>query len=127
MANSSIDLYVTDGMQISVSIPSVGKIIKLNVKKSHNVADIKEAIEQKGGIPQNQQTLMYAGQQLGEHQSLSQFGLSNGDTLHVLVCPADKSRLKLMIETLEGVPAFTQILVQTQSGGEAALKDTETP
>ncbi|CAN6287989.1 unnamed protein product [Urochloa humidicola] len=35
--NSFVDLYVTDGMQISVKIPSVGKTIKLNVKKSHSV------------------------------------------------------------------------------------------
>jgi len=76
--------------------------------------------------------------------------LSNGHTLHVLVCPTDKLRIsvdvdgertinldvkswytvadvKLMIDTLEGLPASTQILMHTQPGGaKAALKDTET-
>ena len=140
MANSCVDLYVTDGMQISVSIPSVGKTIKLNLKKSQSVADVKAVIEQKGGIPLDEQILMYGCQKLEDNKLLSQCGLSNGHTLHVLVCPTDKLRIsvdvdgertinvdvkswytvadvKLMIETLEGLPASTQILMRTQPGG----------
>ncbi|KAK3153918.1 hypothetical protein QOZ80_2BG0183260 [Eleusine coracana subsp. coracana] len=56
LANTSVDLYVTDGMQISVSIPSVGKIIK---------------IMEKEGIPLDEQMLMHAGQQLEDHHLLS--------------------------------------------------------
>uniref|UniRef100_A0A0A9B8D8 Ubiquitin-like domain-containing protein n=1 Tax=Arundo donax TaxID=35708 RepID=A0A0A9B8D8_ARUDO len=149
MTNSSVDLYVTDGMQISVKIPSVGKTIKLNVKNSQSVADIKAEIEQKGGIPANEQILMSAGRQLDDNCMLSQCGLSNGQTLHAVVRPSDKLRVfvnvgggrtinldakcwytvadvKLMIEILEGLPASTQILMRTQSGGDVALKDTET-
>jgi ubiquitin C len=136
MANSSVDLYVTDGIQISVKIPSVGKTIKLDVKKSQSVADI----EQKGGIPRNEQILMHAGRQLED----TQFGLGNGQTLHVLICPTEKLHIsvnvegertlnldvkswytiadvKLMIETMLGLPAF----MQTQSGGDAELEDTQ--
>ncbi|KAG0549207.1 hypothetical protein BDA96_01G235400 [Sorghum bicolor] len=150
MANSCVDLYVTDGMQISVSIPSVGKTIKLNLKKSQSVADVKAVIEQKGGIPLDEQILMYGCQKLEDNKLLSQCGLSNGHTLHVLVCPTDKLRIsvdvdgertinvdvkswytvadvKLMIETLEGLPASTQILMRTQPGGaNTVLKDIET-
>ncbi|CAL4917143.1 unnamed protein product [Urochloa decumbens] len=149
MTNSSVDLYVTDGIQMSVSIPSVGKIIKLNLKKSQSVADVKAEIEQKGGIPLDEQILMYGGQQLEDHKMLSQCGLSNGHALHVLVCPTDKLRIsvnvdgertvnldvkswytvadvKLMIETSEGLPACSQILMRTQYGSAETLKDTET-
>ncbi|CAD6212875.1 unnamed protein product [Miscanthus lutarioriparius] len=150
MANSCVDLYVTDGMQISVSIPSVGKTIKLNLTKSQSVADVKAVIEQKGGIPLDEQILMYGCQKLEDNKLLSQCGLSNGHTLHVLVCPTDKLRIsvdvdgertinldvkswytvadvKLMIDTLEGLPASTQILVHTQPGGaNTVLKDIET-
>lgn len=147
--NSSVDLYVTDGIQISVSIPSVGKIIKLNLKKSQNVADVKAEIENKGGIPLDEQILMCGCQQLEDNKVLSQCGLSNGDTLHVLVRPTGKLRIyvsvdvertvnldvknwytvadvKLMIETLEGVPACSQILMRTQPGGAETLEDSET-
>ncbi|RLN18957.1 polyubiquitin-like [Panicum miliaceum] len=140
MANSYVDLYVTDGIQISVKIPSVGKTIKLDVKKSQSVADIKADIEQKGGIPRNEQILMHAGRQLED----TQFGLGNGQTLHVLICPTEKLHIsvnvegertlnldvkswytiadvKLMIETMLGLPAF----MQTQSGGGAELEDTQ--
>jgi ubiquitin C len=149
LANSSVDLYITDGMQISVNIPSVGKIIKLNVKKSNSVADVKAVIEEKGSIPLDEQMLMHAGRQLEDQQILSQCGLSNGQTLHVLVCPNNKLRIsvnvngertvdldvrcwytvadvKLMIENLEGLPAGKQILGRTQLGGVVALEDTET-
>lgn len=148
LANTSVDLYVTDGMQISVSIPSIGKIIKLNVKKSQSVADVKAEIKEKGGIPL-EQMLMHAGRQLEDHQMLSQCGLSNGQTIHVLVCPNAKLRIsvdvygertrdldvrswytvadvKLMIENLEGLPAGKNILGRTQLGSVVALEDTET-
>ena len=74
MDNSFVDLYVTDGIQISVKIPSVGKTIKLNVKKSHSVADIKADIEQKGGIPRNEQILMHTGRQLEDNMMSVWFG-----------------------------------------------------
>lgn len=150
MANSFVDLYVTDGIQISVKIPSVGKTIKLNVKKSQSVADIKAEIEQKGGIPRNEQILMHTGRQLEDNMRLAQCGFGNGQTLHLLVCPTDMMRVfvvvgggrtinlevkcwytvadvKLMIETFEGLPACTQILASAESGGDVvALKDSET-
>ena len=150
MANSCVDLYVTDGMLISVSIPSVGKTIKLNLTKSQSVADVKAVIEQKGGIPLDEQILMYGCQKLEDNKLLSQCGLSNGHTLHVLVYPTDRLRIsvdvdgertvnldvkiwytvadvKLMIDTLEGLPASTQILMHTQPGGaDTVLKDIET-
>lgn len=89
MTDSFVDLYVTDGIQISVKIPPVGKTIKLNVKKSQSVTDIKADIEQKGGIPRNEQILMHAGRQLEDKMMLAQCGLGNGQTFHLLVCPTD--------------------------------------
>ncbi|RLN40165.1 hypothetical protein C2845_PM01G39940 [Panicum miliaceum] len=89
--------------QISVKIPSVGKTIKLNVKKSQSVADIKADIEQKGGIPRNEQIQMHTGRQLEDNMKLEHCGLGNGEALHLLV------------------------LAITESGGDVvALKDTET-
>ncbi|KAL6883257.1 hypothetical protein ACP4OV_010671 [Aristida adscensionis] len=150
IANSSVDLYAADGMQISAKIPSVGKTIKLNnLKKSQSVADIKAAIEKKRGIPLNEQILMCSGQLLEENHMLSQCGISNGQQLHVLVRPTDNLRVsvyvggdrtinldvrcwytvadvKFMIETLEGLSAWTQILRCTQSAGVVAPKDSET-
>lgn len=149
MTNSSVDLFVTDGMQISVKIPSVGKTINLNVRKSNKVADVKAEIEQKVGILMNNQILMYAGRQLEDNQLLSQCDLRNEQPLHVLVSPVDKLRIfvnvrgertvsvnvkcwytvadvKLMIETSEGLPASTHVLMRTQSGVEVVLAEGQT-
>ncbi|XP_037450911.1 polyubiquitin-like [Triticum dicoccoides] len=149
MANSSVDLFVTDGMQITVKIPSVGKTINLNVRKSNKVADVKAEIEQKVGILMNNQILMYAGRQLEDNQLLSQCDLRNEQPLHVLVSPVDKLRIfvnvrgertvsvnvkcwytvadvKLMIEISEGLPASTHVLMRTQSGVEVVLAEGQT-
>uniref|UniRef100_A0A0E0M8Q0 Ubiquitin-like domain-containing protein n=1 Tax=Oryza punctata TaxID=4537 RepID=A0A0E0M8Q0_ORYPU len=148
MTNSSVDLYVTDGIQISVNIRPVGKTIKLNVRKSSTVADVKAEIAQKEGILMDDQILMYAGQQLEDNHLLSQCDLRNDQTFHVLVCPNDKlhvfinvrgektigleakrwytvADVKLMIETLEGLPACSQILTRMQSGVCVALADSQ--
>ncbi|XP_006662438.1 polyubiquitin 12-like [Oryza brachyantha] len=148
MTNSSVDLYVTDGIQISVKIPSVGKTIKLNVRKLSAVADVKAEIEQKEGILINEQILMYAGRQLEDNHILSQCDLRNGQSFHVLVCPSDNLRVfinvggdktlsletkcwytvadvKLMIENLEGLPTCSQILSRVQSGVRIVLDDSE--
>ncbi|KAK1601848.1 hypothetical protein QYE76_017527 [Lolium multiflorum] len=147
--NSSVDLHVTDGMQISVKIPSVGKTIKLNVKKSNRVADLKAEIEQNEGILRDNQILMYAGRQLEDNQTLSRCDLRNDQPLHVLVSPTDKLRvfvnvrderavsldvkswytvadIKLIVETKEGLPACTHILTRTQSGVDVVLADSQT-
>lgn len=147
--NTSVDLHVTDGMQISVRIPSVGKTIKLSVKKSNRVADVKAEIERKEGILMNNQILMYAGRQLQDNQKLSECDLRDDQPLHVLVSPTDKLRVfvnirgervvsldvkswytvadvKLMIETREGLTACTQILTRTQSGVDVVLADSQT-
>lgn len=147
--NTSVDLHVTDGMQISVRIPSVGKTIKLSVKKSNRVADVKAEIERKEGILMNNQILMYAGRQLQDNQKLTECDLRDDQPLHVLVSPTDKLRVfvnirgervvsldvkswytvadvKLMIETREGLPACTQVLTRTQSGVDVVLADSQT-
>uniref|UniRef100_A0A0A9FZE6 Ubiquitin-like domain-containing protein n=1 Tax=Arundo donax TaxID=35708 RepID=A0A0A9FZE6_ARUDO len=150
VTDSSVDLCEASGMQISVKIPSISKSIKLNVKKSSSVADVKVYIERHEGILLDDQILMYAGQQLDDRQMLTECGLRNDQALHVLVCPADKlcifiniretrtirldakswytvADVKLMIETMFGYPSCTQILKRTESvDDDVELADTRT-
>lgn len=153
MPNSSVELYVTDRMQISVDIPSDvpsdGKTIRLNMKKSNKVVDVKAEIEQKEGIPINRQMLIYEGRHLENNHMLSQCGLTNDpallllvrptDNLHVFVNVGDKrfvsltvkcwhtvAIVKSMIDSLEGLPAWNQILMQPRSGVDVVLKDSKT-
>ncbi|KAB8112318.1 hypothetical protein EE612_050511, partial [Oryza sativa] len=149
MKNSSRDDYVIDGMRIYVKIPSIAKTLKLIVKNSNSVADVKVEIERKEGILQDNQMLMYAGRQLDDRQILSHFGLSDDQILHVLICPFEKLRIfvnisnrrtvrldveswytvadvKVMIEALLGFPACTQLLMWTNPSVDIELMDTET-
>ena len=54
--------------------------------------------------------------------------VSGGRTINLDVkCWYTVADVKLMIETFEGLPACTQVLASTESGGDVvALKDTET-
>uniref|UniRef100_A0A0D3HC09 Ubiquitin-like domain-containing protein n=1 Tax=Oryza barthii TaxID=65489 RepID=A0A0D3HC09_9ORYZ len=149
MKNSSCDDYAINGMRIYVKIPSIAKTIKLIVKNSNSVADVKVEIERKEGILLDNQMLMYAGRQLDDRQILSHFGLSDDQILHVLICLFEKLRIfvnisnrrtvrldveswytvadvKLMIEALLGFPACTQLLMWTNPSVDIELMDTET-
>ncbi|KAI5016475.1 hypothetical protein ZWY2020_006326 [Hordeum vulgare] len=145
----ALDVSCTDTVDhIKSKIPRL-KTINLNVKKSNRVADVKAEIEQRVGILMNNQILMYAGRQLEDNQLLSQCNLRNEQPLHVLVSPVDKLRIfvnvrgertvsvnvkcwytvadvKLMIETSEGLPVSTHVLMRTQSGVEVVLAEGRT-
>lgn len=57
-------------MQISIKTPS-GKIITLDVKPSDSIEVIKLKIQDKEGIPLDQQRLIFSGKQLKNSQVLS--------------------------------------------------------
>ncbi|EEC75551.1 hypothetical protein OsI_12200 [Oryza sativa Indica Group] len=130
MKNSSRDDYVIDGMRIYVKIPSIAKTIKLIVKNSNSVADVKVEIERKERILQDNQMLMYAGRQLDDRQILSHFGLSDDQILHVLICPFEKLRIFVNISNRRtvrlDVESWYTVILSPMSSVDIELMDTET-
>ncbi|OIW34449.1 ubiquitin-domain-containing protein [Coniochaeta ligniaria NRRL 30616] len=60
-----------------------GKEIELDIESDYKVAQIKEKVEEKEGIPPVQQRLIYGGKQMVDDKTASDYALEGGATLHL--------------------------------------------
>lgn len=98
---------------------SDGKAITLKVDPSETVEGVKLQIQDKEGLPPDQQKLIFADTQLKDGCTLSYYGIQNESAIDVVLCPRDG--LLIIVKTLSNTSIYLEVQFSDTVGNIKAL------